>query len=160
MKRLMISMLFVLVLSAVGFSQGKSLYERLGGQPAIEAVVADFAGRVLADARVNKKFARSNAPRLGKNLTDFVCMATGGPCKYTGLSMKASHKNMAVTTAEFNALAEDLVATLNKFKVGEKERNDLMAAIGPLAKDIVEKKNNKTGTDLPKSFKPAPPLPH
>jgi len=108
MKRLIISMLFVLVLSAVGFSQGKSLYERLGGQPAIEAVVADFAGRVLADARVNKKFARSNAPRLGKNLTDFVCMATGGPCKYTGLSMKASHKNMAVTTEELNDIAEAL----------------------------------------------------
>jgi hemoglobin len=160
MKRLMISMLFVLVLSAVSFSQGKSLYERLGGQPAIEAVVGDFAGRVLADARVNKKFAKSNAPRLVKNLTDFVCMATGGPCKYNGLSMKESHKNMAVTTGEFSALAEDLVATLNKFKVPEKERNDLMAAIGPLAKDIVEKKNDKTGTDLPKSFKPAPPLPH
>ena len=65
---------------------------------------------------------------------------------------------MAVTTGEFNALAEDLTATLNKFKVPEKERNDLIGAVAPLAKDIVEIKNNKTGTDLPKKFKPAPPL--
>ena len=158
MKRLFVAIFVVLVLGIPAFAQSKSLYERLGGQDAIVAVVQDFAGRVLADARVNKKFAKSNAPRLVKNLTDFVCMATGGPCKYTGQSMKAAHKNMAVTTGEFNALAEDLTATLNKFKVPEKERNDLIGAVAPLAKDIVEIKNNKTGTDLPKKFKPAPPL--
>ena len=58
----------------------------------------------MADARINKKFARSNAPRLVKNLTDFVCNATGGPCKYTGLSMKKSHKAMAVTNGVFNSM--------------------------------------------------------
>ena len=157
MKRLIVSMVMIMALSAIGFSQ-KSLYNRLGGQPAIEAVVKDFAGKVLADKRINKKFARSDAPRLVKNLTDFVCVATGGPCKYTGQDMKTAHKKMAVTTAEFNALAEDLTATLNQFKVPQKERDELLGAIAPLAKDIVEKKNNSTGTALPKAFKPAPPL--
>jgi hemoglobin len=136
----------------------KSLYDRLGGQPAIEAVVKDFAGRVLADARVNKKFARSNADRLVKNLTDFVCSATGGPCKYMGFDMKKAHKNMSVTQGEFNALVEDLVQTLDKFNVPKAERDELLGALGPMAKEIVEKKgNNSTGTDLPKKFKPAPP---
>lgn len=159
MKRLTTVTIVVLACAIAASSQQKSLYERLGGQPAIEAVVKDFGGRVLADKRVNKKFARSDANRLIKNLIDFVCVATGGPCTYTGKSMKEAHKHMAVTTGEFNALADDLVATLNKFKVPDKERNDLMAAIGPLAKDIVEKKkSNATGTELPKSFKPAPPL--
>ena len=157
MKRLIVSMVMIMALSAIGFSQ-KSLYNRLGGQPAIEAVVKDFAGKVLADKRINKKFARSDAPRLVKNLTDFVCVATGGPCKYTGQDMKTAHKKMAVTTGEFNALAEDLTATLNQFKVPQKERDELLGAIAPLAKDIVEKKNNSTGTALPKAFKPAPPL--
>ena len=101
---------------------------------------------------------KSDANRLVKNLTDFVCNATGGPCKYTGKSMKAAHKKMAVTTGEFNALVEDLVKTLYKFNVPAKEKGELLAALGPLAKDIVEKKNDKTGTALPKSFKPAPPL--
>lgn len=157
MKKLLISVVMIMALSAIGYSQ-KSLYDRLGGEAAIKAVVGDFAGRVLADARVNKKFAKSDAPRLVKNLTDFVCVATGGPCKYTGQDMKTAHKKMAVTTGEFNALAEDLVATLNKFNVPQKERDELMGAIAPLAKDIVEKKNNTTGTALPKAFKPAPPL--
>jgi len=151
-------MLAMIVFTGSALSQTKSLYERLGGQAAIEAVVNDFAGRVLADARVNKKFAKSNAPRLVKNLTDFVCKATGGPCTYDGLSMKASHKNMAVTTGEFNALVEDLTATLDKFKVPAQERGELLAALGPLAGDIVEKKSDATGTELPKSFKPAPAL--
>jgi hemoglobin len=160
MKKLFVSILVVLAFAISGFAQQKSLYDRLGGQPAIEAVVKDFAGNVLADARINKKFAKSNADRLVKNLTDFVCNATGGPCKYTGQSMKKSHKNMGVTTGEFNALVEDLVKTLDKFKVPEKEKGELLAALGPLSKDIVETKTNATGTALPASFKPAPPLKH
>jgi hemoglobin len=151
-------MLIVIVFAGSAFSQTKSLYERLGGQAAIEAVVNDFAGRVLGDARINKKFARSNAPRLVKNLTDFVCNATGGPCAYTGMSMKKSHHKMAVTTGEFNALVEDLTATLDKFNVPAKEKGELLGALAPMAKDIVEKKSDATGTALPKSFKPAPPL--
>ncbi|MFN0278043.1 MAG: group I truncated hemoglobin [Pyrinomonadaceae bacterium] len=158
MKKLFLIIFTVLVLGLPAFSQDKSLYERLGGQPAIEAVVQDFANNVLADDRINKKFAKTNAPRLIKNLTDFVCNATGGPCKYTGLSMKASHKKMGTTQGEFNALVEDLVKTLDKFKVPEKEKGELLAALGPLAKDIVEVKSDATGTPLPKGFKPAPPL--
>ena len=158
MKRLFVSIFVVLVFTISAFSQQKSLYDRLGGQPAVEAVVKDFAGNVLADARINKKFAKSNAARLVKNLTDFVCNATGGPCAYTGLSMKKSHKKMGVTTGEFNALVEDLVKTLDKFNVPAKEKGELLAALGPLSKDIVEKKSNATGTALPSKFKPAPAL--
>src|SRR5262249_51006989 len=135
-----------------------SLYERLGGKDAISAVVDDFAGNVLNDSRVNKKFAKSNAPRLLANLKDFVCFATGGPCKYTGLSMKESHKNMGTTAGEFNALVEDLVKTLNKFNVPAAEQKELLGALAGLRPDIVESESTATGTELPASFKPAPPL--
>jgi len=158
MKKLVVTMFLVLAFSAVGFSQEKSLYERLGGQPAVEAVIKDFAGRVLADSRINKKFAKSDADRLVTNLITFVCKGTGGPCEYKGLSMKKSHKKMGVTTGEFNALVEDLVATLDKFDVKQKERDDLLKVLGPMASDIVEVKGDQTGTPLPKGFKPAPPL--
>ncbi len=167
MKKYILPIMLIAAFAGSAFSQEvvadstakKSLYDRLGGQPAIEAVVNDFAGRVLADTRINKKFAKSDAPRLVKNLTDFVCNATGGPCEYKGLSMKESHKKMGVTTGEFNALVEDLVATLDKFKVPAAEKGELLAALGPLAEDIVENKSDKTGTALPKGFKPAPALP-
>jgi hemoglobin len=160
MKKILFpSLMFMIVFAGSAFSQTtKSLYDRLGGQPAIEAVVNDFAGRVLADARINKKFAKSDAPRLVKNLTDFVCNAAGGPCQYKGLTMKKSHTKMGVTKGEFNALVEDLVATLDQFKVPEKEKSELLAVLGPLAKDIVEVQSDATGTELPKEFKPAPPL--
>ena len=149
---------FILLASFVSQAQDKSLYERLGGQPAIEAVVKDFAGKVLADTRINKKFAKSDPGRLVKNLTDFVCKATGGPCTYTGRDMKTAHKNMAVTNGEFTALVEDLTATLDQFKVPAKEKGELLAALGPLQPDIVEKKTDATGQPLPAAFKPAPPL--
>lgn len=143
---------------ADGHMTDKPLYERLGGEAAISAVVDDFAGRVLADPRINKKFAKSDATRLVTNLKAFMCSATGGPCKYTGLSMKQSHKNMGVTQGEFGALVENLVATLDKFKVPAKEKGELLGALGPLGPDIVESQSTATGTALPKKFKPAPPL--
>lgn len=144
---------------AHGAMQQKSLYERLGGETAISDVVDDFAGRVLADERINKKFARSNAPRLLFFLKQQVCAATGGPCEYQGLDMKASHRNMGVTTGEFNALVGHLVATLDKFNVPEAEKNELLGALAPLKGDIVEVDSMDTGTPLPADFKPAPALP-
>jgi hemoglobin len=139
--------------------QEKSLYERLGGIEAIKAVVGEFAGRVLADNRVNKKFAKSDAPRLVLHLQEQICAATGGPCEYTGKDMKSTHKYMKVTEGEFNALVGDLVGALDKFNVPEKEKNDLLAILGPLKSQIVEVKGDATGTALPSDFKPAPALP-
>ena len=140
-------------------AQEKSLYDRLGGLDAIKAVVGEFAGRVLADDRVNKKFAKSDAPRLVLHLEEQICAATGGPCKYTGKDMKSAHKNMKVTEGEFGALVEDLVGALDKFNVPAKEKNDLLAILGPLKDQIVEVKSADTGTPLPANFKPAKALP-
>lgn len=86
----------------------KSLYERLGGTPAITAVVDDFVANVAADSRINGRFAGTNIPRLKTLLVDQVCEATGGPCKYQGRDMKSAHAGMGITNAEFNALVEDL----------------------------------------------------
>ena len=136
----------------------KSLYERLGGLDAIKAVVGEFAARVLADERVNKKFTKTDAPRLTLHLVEQVCAATGGPCQYTGNNMKKAHKNMKVTAGEFNALVEDLVKALDKFNVPEAEKNELLGALAPMKADIVEVNTAETGTALPPNFKPAKPL--
>ena len=135
-----------------------SLYDRLGGQPAISAVVDDFVARAAADPRINAKFAKTDVPRLSANLKDFFCSATGGGCTYRGRSMKVTHKDMGVTEGEFAALVEDLVATLDKFQVPAKEKGEVLAALGPLKGDIVEVKGSATGTPLPPAYKPAPPL--
>jgi hemoglobin len=115
----------------------KSLYDRLGGQPAVTAVVDDFVGNVAADNRINGFFARTDVARLKKNLVDQICHGTGGPCTYTGRDMATAHKGMNITDAQFNALVEDLQKSLNKFKVPAKEQGDLLAVLGPMKPQIV-----------------------
>src|SRR5437763_153264 len=85
-------------------SGAASLYERLGGKPAITAVVEDFVGNVAGDARINARFANADIPRLKTMLVDQVCAASGGPCKYTGADMRSAHRGMKITEGEFNAL--------------------------------------------------------
>lgn len=114
------------------------LFERLGGKPAIEAVVDDFLARVSQDERINAGFAGAHIPRLRTRLIELFCVGTGGPCTYSGRDMKTVHTGMGVTSAQFDALAGHLVATLDKFKVPEKEKGELLAIVGPMKKDIVE----------------------
>ena len=114
-----------------------TLYQRLGGKEAIVAVVDDFVGNVAADKRINGYFARTNIPRLKQMLVDQICAGTGGPCTYTGRDMKSAHAGMGVNDAAFNALVEDLVKTLDKFKVPAKEKNELLGILGPMKADIV-----------------------
>ena len=136
----------------------KSLFERLGGTDAITAVVEDFRDRCGGDSRINAKFVRTDMARLTSMLIDQVSEATGGPAKYTGRDMKKAHADMGVTTGEFNALVEDLVATLNKFGVGKAEQDELLGILGPLKSDIVEVDSAATGTPLPDAYEAAPAL--
>ena len=117
--------------------QQKSLYERLGGQGALVAVVDDFVGNVAADNRINKFFAKTDIPRLKRLLVEQICAGTGGPCTYTGRDMKTAHTGMGINDAQFNALVEDLVKTLDKFKVPEKEKGELLGILGPMKPSIV-----------------------
>lgn len=136
-------------------SAQQTLYDRLGGKSAITAVVDSFVAIVAKDARINKKFARSDIGRVKTMLVDQVCAQAGGPCTYTGLSMKESHRNMGVTEGEFGALVEDLVTALNAFKVPPKEQDELLTALGAMKSDIVEVQSQATGTSLPGNFQPA-----
>lgn len=113
------------------------LYERLGGKPAIVAVVDDFVGNIAGDARINGRFANANIPRLKSMLVDQICAGTGGPCRYAGRDMRAAHAGMRISDAEFGALVEDLVRTLDKFKVPEREKKELLGILGPMKGDIV-----------------------
>jgi hemoglobin len=114
-----------------------SLYQRLGEKPAITAVVDDFVANVAADKRINKRFAKTNIPNLKQKLVEQICAGTGGPCTYTGRDMATTHAGMKITQKEFDALVEDLVKSLNKFKVPAKEQKELLDILGPMQKDIV-----------------------
>ena len=121
-----------------------ALYKSLGGKQAITAVVDDFVGRVAADDRINSFFKATAADpkRLAKfkrNLVDQICEASGGPCKYKGKDMKTAHAGMGITSADFDALVQDLLASLDKFMVKDGDKQALLGVLGPMKKDIVEK---------------------
>ena len=136
----------------------QSLYERLGGIDALTAVTRAFEERAAKDDRISQKFARTNLDRLTKEFVDQLCQASGGPCTYSGLDMTVAHTNMGVTSGEFNAFMEDLVAVLDDFKVGKAEQDELLNLIRPMRGEIVTVDSSQVGTPLPAAFSPAPPL--
>jgi hemoglobin len=151
------------IIAATGRSptmEQRSLYDRLGGGEAVTAVIEDFVGRCAGDGRINGKFARTDIPRLKAKLIEQVTWASGGPATYTGRSMQETHDGMGVTAGEFDALVEDLVATLNAFNVPSAEQQELLGILGPLRSDIVEVETADTGTALPETYQPAAPLAH
>jgi hemoglobin len=121
----------------------KSLYERLGGVYAVATVVDDFIDRVMADARLNANplvdEAHHRVPPAGFKylVTEMVCWATGGPQKYTGLSMADSHAHLKITSAEWEAFLDDFHQTLDKFSVPQAEQGELFAIVDSVKNDIV-----------------------
>jgi hemoglobin len=139
----------------------KSLYDRLGGLPAITVVVDEFVTRTTADPRIKERFFNTDAVNLKRLLTEFVCMATGGPCKYTGRDMATSHAGMDLVDEEFSALVDNLSGALDKYKVPDQEKNELLGALGPLKPQIVASPDKLKPIDdakLAKAGKLAPTL--
>jgi hemoglobin len=117
-----------------------TLYKRLGGREGISMVVGDFVTNMAGDSRVNARFKDMKGPEIEKlksNISDQICDATGGPCSYLGRDMKTTHKGMKITEAEWNATIENLVKAMDKNKVGDKEKRELLGALGPMKADIV-----------------------
>jgi len=122
---------------AGGAAPPRSLYERLGGKPAISAVVDNLVGRLAQDDRINIRFANTDIVHLRLMLVDQICQATGGPCTYSGKDMKTAHRNLNITNDEWTALVEDLLAALGELRVASSEQQELLGALGGLKGDIV-----------------------
>jgi hemoglobin len=139
----LVATLLMPTLFAQAVSGEKSLYERLGGQPAIDAVANGLVDRILKDSRVNKWFVHAasspeNTIAYKKTLASFLCVGVGGPCKYTGRDMVAAHKGRGVTDEAFNAVAENLSAQLDQLKVPAKEKAEVMTIAASLKPSIVQ----------------------
>ena len=120
--------------------QQASLYKRLGGYDALAAVTDDFLGRMATDPQLARFFKGHNTESLKgirQHIIDFLCVATGGPCAYTGRDMKTAHTGLGITEDDWTASVKDLNATFDKFKVPDKERQDVLAAVSGLKGDIV-----------------------
>ena len=140
---LLVCMALLLASPAAAEHHERSLYDRLGGVYPIALVVDDFIDRVVANDTLNANpeiyAARdeNRFPGLKFQVTAMVCMATGGPCNYTGKDMKDAHDGMNITAAEWDALAADFKAALDKHGVGEVEQKELFEIVGSTRGDIV-----------------------
>jgi hemoglobin len=117
-----------------------TLYQRLGGYDALTAVTDDFITHLATDPQLGRFFtglSTDSKIRVRQHVVDFLCVATGGPCKYTGRDMKTAHTGLNISEADWNTSVKYLVATLDKFKVPEKEKTEVLNAIGGLKGDIV-----------------------
>jgi len=123
-------------------SAAPSLYKRLGGYDAIAVVTDDFLGRLAADKQMSRFFVGVSADSLRKlrqHVVDQLCETSGGPSYYFGRSMKTVHAGLGITESDWQITVKHLTATMDKFKVPDKERNEILTLFASLKSDIVEK---------------------
>jgi len=121
----------------------KSLYQRLGGYDALAAVSDDFIERLASNKLLGRfvvGLSEDSKKKLRQHFVEFLCNATGGSCVYMGRDMKTSHAGLGISEEDWKESVKLLVETLDKFKIPEKEKDEVLAAVGSLKKDIVEKK--------------------
>lgn len=119
----------------------KSLYERLGGYDAIAAVANDLLPRLQSDSQLGRFWEHRGEDGIAREkqlLIDFLCSNAGGPLLYTGRDMKISHIGMRISESDWSAFIGHLNATLDGFKLPEREHDDVVAFIQTTKADIVE----------------------
>ena len=114
-----------------------SLYEIVGGEAALSPVVDDFYDRVLADPELRGFFVGTNMTRLKGRQVEFFAAALGGPVPYSGASMRDAHRGRAIAQRHFDLVAGHLVASLAAAGVPDATVTQIVAAVAPLASDIV-----------------------
>ena len=114
-----------------------SVYDSIGGAPAVRAAVDDFYARVVADSRLTPFFARTDMERLKAHQRAFIAAAIGGPEIFAGRDMTAAHAGLGIGDADFDAVVAHLVGTLTALGVPEDTIGQIGGALAPLRDDIV-----------------------
>ena len=134
--------LVTLFLSATSLTHAQSapddsVFQQFGGKPGLQKIVAEFLPLLLADDRIKETFKDVDMDRLGMLLAEQFCQLTGGPCKYSGKQMGDVHRDLHITNAQFNALAEDLQFAMEKNGIPNAAQNKLIAKLAPMQRAIV-----------------------
>ncbi|MGE0679652.1 MAG: group 1 truncated hemoglobin [Candidatus Binatia bacterium] len=133
-----------------GSSFQASLFERIGGTPAITATVEQFYERVLADPELSPFFVKTKMPWLKIRQVQFFTQALGGPAVYKGRPMKEAHAHLPIEARHFDRVAGHLVATLQSLGVAQSLIDEVVSAVGPLKEDIVNKPSMVSKETLPR----------
>lgn len=137
-------------------NKARTLYERLGGNAGLVAIVDDLTARSIADPRVNfeRKAIKTNwlgdtvkpwpatpdnIERFKHHMVEFLSVATGGPTEYTGRDVHAAHKGMKISNNQFDAMVGDIKTSMDKLGIATREKRDLLAVFETTRKQVVEK---------------------
>ena len=116
-----------------------SLYERLGGEAAVNLAVDKFYVRVLADNRINHFFDNLDMVAQANKQKAFLTMVFGGPHNYSGRDMRAGHAHLSLTEEHFNAVVENLAATLQEMGVGAADIQEVAAIANSVKDDVLNR---------------------
>ncbi|WP_203299140.1 group I truncated hemoglobin [Marinobacter sediminum] len=113
-----------------------TLYQQLGERAGLAQIVEDLLYLIVDDERINHQFKGVNVAEFHRHLTDQLCQLSGGPCTYSGRSMRKAHADMAITETQFNALAENLILAMEQNGIGTGAQNRLLKRLIPMHPDI------------------------
>jgi hemoglobin len=119
-------------------SAAPRLYDRLGGAAGVAAIADSLIDRVAADPMLGRSFKDSNLDRIKKLLAEQICELSGGPCRYSGDSMKEVHAGHRISEAEFYGMVADLRDVLKERRVSQGAANGLLRLLAPMKRDVVE----------------------
>mgnify|MGYP006215678167 CR=1 FL=1 len=126
-----------LALTACQHSPQPTLYQRLGGETGVEKIVDGVLYGIEHDQSIVHHFEDTDIPRFRRLLIEQFCELSGGPCKYTGVSMQESHTGFQITQAHFDALVNHLITAMQQQKVAIEAQNEFLAMLAPMYKDVV-----------------------
>ena len=119
-----------------------TLYQRLGGYDSLAVITDDFVGRLTRDRTLARYFAGAGDEAKGRMrqlMLDQLCAASGGPCIYPGRDMRSAHQGLGLREADWAVTIGHLNASLDRYKLGPKEKDEVLQWVSRLKRDIVEK---------------------
>jgi hemoglobin len=128
----------LLLLGGAATASQAPLYDRLGGAPGVAAIADTLIDRVSTDPKLGRSFKDSKLERIKKLLAEQICDLSGGPCRYSGDSMKEVHTGHHISEAEFFGMVADLRAVLKERHVSQGAANELLRLLAPIKRDVVE----------------------
>lgn len=143
MKKVLLSVAAVFTFTGLSVAAEKTLYEKLGGKQAIDAVVVELTNKMMKDSQLGKYcngFSKEKVERNRQLVASFICKATGGPCDYKGKDMKSAHAGLNLTDKDWDRFVQLTQETLNQFKVPADVQKEFLSAVSPLKDQIVSKK--------------------
>ena len=124
--------------AALADASSTTLYTRLGGQAGVAAISDTLIDRVASDPRIGQSFKDSDLGRIKRLLAEQLCDLSGGPCHYSGDSMKEVHAGHHISEADFYGMVETLRSILKERHVGIATTNELLRLLAPMKRDVVE----------------------